>query len=67
MDGGGAGEVQGECRFAHTGAGGDDDHLSGVQAVGEFVEFVEARGHTDGVAVVGSGALDFFNCGPQDF
>ena len=47
-----AAKVQGERRFAHGGAGGDDDHLSAVQALGELVEVCEARGNTVELALV---------------
>ncbi len=35
-------DVHREGRFAHGGASGDDDHFGFVQAVGHFVEFIEA-------------------------
>ena len=37
-------------RLADRGSGGDDDHLAGVQAVGELVELGEAGGHADHLA-----------------
>ncbi len=41
---GGQGGVEGEG-LSHGRSGRDDDHLAGVQAVGELVELAEARGH----------------------
>ncbi len=38
LDRRGAGEVERKRRLTHRGAGGDDDHLTGVQTVGELVE-----------------------------
>ncbi len=45
------GDVQGEGGFAHTGAGGEDDELAGVEPAGQVVEIEQARRDAgDGVA-----------------
>ena len=43
-------DVEADGRLAHRRPGGDDDHLAGVQAVGQGVEVGEARGHAGHLA-----------------
>ena len=47
-----------EGGLAHRGTGRDDDHLAGVQAVGELVEVGEAGRHADHLAVAVVDRLD---------
>ena len=54
---GGQRRVQGQG-LAHGGAGGDDDHLAGVQAVGEGVQVGEAGRDAGEHAVVAADRLD---------
>jgi hypothetical protein len=46
------GDVEGEGAFAHAGAGGDDDELAAVEAVGHAVEVDEAGGEAEDLAAV---------------
>ena len=66
LDGGGAGEVQREGGLTDGGARGDDDHLAGVQAVGQFVEFVEAGGDARHALPAVAGRLDLVHGGFHD-
>ncbi len=65
---GGCGErgVEGES-LADAGTGGDDDHLSRVQSVGEFVEFGEPRGHADRDAAAAGDRVDLVHRRLQQF
>ena len=58
------GSVEGE-RLTHTGSGRDDDHLAGVEAVGDLVEFGEAGGHTEGDAAAAGDGVDLVHRGLQ--
>ena len=51
--------------LAHTGPGRDDDHLSGMQSVGELVEFHEAGRHTLGDATLRGDGVDLVHRGLQ--
>ena len=66
LDGGRAGEVQRERGLADGRAGGDDDHLAGMQAVGEFVELVEAGGDAHHALAAVAGGLDLVHGGFHD-
>ena len=44
--------------FADRRAGGEDDHLAGVQAVGDLVELGEAGGDADALAAAGGDRVD---------
>src|SRR5690606_18530804 len=56
LDGTGAGEVQPQGRLPHTGTRGDDDHLPGMQPVGDLVEVGETgRNALRGTAPGGDG------------
>ena len=37
--------IKAQRRFADTGPGGDDDHLAGMEAIGQLVEVANAGGH----------------------
>src|SRR6266487_3860776 len=45
-------------RLANRGSGGDDHHLTGVQAVGALVELGEAGGDAEAGAAAGSDGVD---------
>ena len=51
-------EVERERRLTHRGSRGDDDHLAGVQSVGELVESREAGRDAGHLAVAAAGRLD---------
>src|SRR5699024_3011075 len=53
-----AGDVDPEGGFPDRRAGSDDDHLSGVQAVGDLVEIAETGGDTDGFRTPARRRLD---------
>ncbi len=53
-----AGEVQRQRGLTHGGAGRDDDHLAGVQAVRQRVEVREARRDTGHLAAARTDGLD---------
>src|SRR3712207_8558896 len=52
--------------LAHTGTGRDDDHLAGLQAVGELVEVADAGGHATGGAAAGGDGVQFVHRRLQD-
>ena len=63
LDRGGPGEVERERRLTHRGSRGDDDHLAGMQSVGELVESREAGGDAGHLAVAAAGCFDLIDCG----
>src|SRR3712207_54482 len=52
--------------LAHTGTGRDDDHLAGLQAVGELVEVTDAGGHAAGGAAAGRDRVQLVHRRLQD-
>ena len=59
VDGGGSRKVECEGGLADGGASSDDDHLTGMQSVGQSVQIPEARGHTRETAIVGGQGFHF--------
>ena len=51
-------EVEGDGSLTHARAGGDDDHLAGLEAKGHRIEIGEARGHALHRVTVADDALD---------
>ena len=62
-DGCRAREVERERRLTHGWSSGDDDHLSTVKAVGQFVELAEAGRDAGHRAVAAVGGLDLLDGG----
>ncbi len=53
-------DVQCEGRLTDTGSGRDENQLTGLETVGQFVEFTESCGNTgDTVVRVSRGTFDF--------
>ncbi len=66
LDRGRPDDVEAEGRLSHRRPGGDDDHLAGVQAVGQGVEVGEAGGHAGHLAGPARGDLDLVDRGLDD-
>src|SRR5699024_4749964 len=60
-------EVQPQRGLTHTRAGGDDDHLSRVQPVGDLVELAEAGRHAGGETAAGGDRIDLVERGLEQF